>query len=575
MNCENFEKYLVEGTSKDPSEFPNDKNLLMKVMEVLSQHRLVMNRMDKNFAFLKETILLLKKNNVNTNEDYLAIMETRQANFKEIFQNVIKIKTNILGLQQQETEQLKKRILEFTEKVKQFRATFLQEAPFSYDMKASVAEIDASYDILDDFYFRLEEIKAEAKRFNDLENLFELELTKYKLLTECKNDLEKLKLMWDIIALINNSYADWMTTPWKAIDVESCQIDNDSYITLISKARDIKSLKGSPVIAEKCSNMKKILNCIASLNTDAMEGRHWNSLSKDVGAKIDYTSPTFAFEDIVKVNIHKYEPQVQELAEVALKEGKIGKDLSRIESTWQKLSFEFEPFTQGGGEMKIFKAFDVIQETLDADTVKILGLLSQGKSVEFFRERLDTMRSQLNNIDNTISVWGKVQKNWKRLVNIFLYSEDIKTQLPEASKSFEQRNGQFRDIMNEVVNINSIITEACTLERKAELDEINKAIEDCEKKLNQYLEQKKKAFPRFYFVSNQTLTDILSNGNNPELIVSEYLGDLFDGMKKCNIRHTEATLAKVCKCESMVAKDGEVVPFNGDFEPKEAVEVFL
>jgi len=125
-------------------------------------------------------------------------------------------------------------------------------------MKASITEIDGSYDILDDFYYKLEEIKAEAKRFNDLENLFELELTKYKLLTECKNDLEKLKLMWDIISLINNSYANWMTTPWKAIDVETCQVDNDGYITLISKARDIKSLKGSQVIAEKCTNMKKI-----------------------------------------------------------------------------------------------------------------------------------------------------------------------------------------------------------------------------------------------------------------------------------------------------------------------------
>jgi len=160
------------------------------------------------------------------------------------------------------------------------------------------------------------------------------------------------------------------------------------------------------------------------------------------------------------------------------------------------------------------------------------------------------------------------------LVNIFLYSEDIKTQLPEASKTFEQRNSQFRDIMNEVVNINSVIYEACTVERKAELDEISKAIEDCEKQLNQYLEQKKKAFPRFYFVSNQTLTDILSNGNNPELIVSEFLGDLFDGMKKLSIRNTEGTTAKVVKCDSMIAKDGEKIPFTSDFEPKEAVEVF-
>lgn len=573
-NCENFEKYLVEGTSKDPSEYPEDKKLLMKVMEVLSQHRLVNNRMEKNFSFLKETILLMKKNNVNTNEDFLAIMETRQANFKEIFQNVIKIKTNILGLQQQETEALKKKIKEFTIKVKTFRTRFLAEAPFNYDIKASVAEIDQSYDVLDDFNNQLEDIKAEAKSFNDLENLFELELTKYKLLTECKNDLEKLKLMWDIIAMINHSYAAWLQTPWKNIDVEANQVENDAYIGMISKQRDIKSLKGSQVIAEKCVNMKKILNCIASLNTDAMEGRHWNNLAKEVGAKIDYTSPSFCFEDIVKVNIHKYEAQVSELAEVALKEGKIGKDLARIEGTWSKELFEFESFVQGANEMKIFKPFDIVQETLDADTVKILGLLSQGKSVEFFRERLDTMRFALNNIDNTISVWGKVQKNWKRLVNIFLYSEDIKTQLPEASKTFEQRNSQFRDIMNEVVNINSVISEACTVERKAELDEISKAIEDCEKQLNQYLEQKKKAFPRFYFVSNQTLTDILSNGNNPELIVSEFLGDLFDGMKKLSIRNTEATAAKVIKCDSMIAKDGEAIPFTSDFEPKEAVEIF-
>lgn len=37
-------------------------------------------------------------------------------------------------------------------------------------------------------------------------------------------------------------------------------------------------------------------------------------------------------------------------------------------------------------------------------------------------------------------------------------------------------------------------------------------------------------FPRFYFVSNQALLDILSNGNNPEK-VGTYLGDCFDGLK--------------------------------------------
>ena len=66
--------------------------------------------------------------------------------------------------------------------------------------------------------------------------------------------------------------------------------------------------------------------------------------------------------------------------------------------------------------------------------------------------------------------------------------------------------------------------------REEVLTRLHEAIESCEKSLNDYLEQKKKAFPRFYFASNQALLDILSNGNRP-LKVAEYLGDCFDGIK--------------------------------------------
>ena len=52
------------------------------------------------------------------------------------------------------------------------------------------------------------------------------------------------------------------------------------------------------------------------------------------------------------------------------------------------------------------------------------------------------------------------------------------------------------------VHINPKIIDVCTEERRLELEEIHKAIEECEKKLNEYLEEKKKAFSRFYFVSN-------------------------------------------------------------------------
>lgn len=50
------------------------------------------------------------------------------------------------------------------------------------------------------------------------------------------------------------------------------------------------------------------------------------------------------------------------------------------------------------------------------------------------------------------------------------------------------------------------------------LEELQKELTLCEKALAEYLETKRLAFPRFYFVSSADLLDILSNGNQPQLV---------------------------------------------------------
>ena len=50
-----------------------------------------------------------------------------------------------------------------------------------------------------------------------------------------------------------------------------------------------------------------------------------------------------------------------------------------------------------------------------------------------------------------------------------------------------------------------------------------------------HLETKRLAFPRFYFVSSADLLDILSNGNQPE-VVMRHLTKLFDSMAKLKFK---------------------------------------
>lgn len=49
----------------------------------------------------------------------------------------------------------------------------------------------------------------------------------------------------------------------------------------------------------------------------------------------------------------------------------------------------------------------------------------------------------------------------------------------------------------------------------ASMEKEKKELEMCEKALNDYMESKRRAFPRFYFTSTADLLDILSNGDNP------------------------------------------------------------
>ena len=57
------------------------------------------------------------------------------------------------------------------------------------------------------------------------------------------------------------------------------------------------------------------------------------------------------------------------------------------------------------------------------------------------------------------------------------------------------------------------------------------SLERIEKKLEQYLESKRRDFPRFYFLSNDELLEILSRAGNLEMI-EQHLGKCFEALVK-------------------------------------------
>jgi dynein heavy chain len=119
------------------------------------------------------------------------------------------------------------------------------------------------------------------------------------------------------------------------------------------------------------------------------------------------------------------------------------------------------------------------------------------------------------------------------------------------------------------------VVNMCSVDGRLKLlEDFSLEIEICEKSLKEYLGEKSKIFPRFYFCSEQALLDILSNGNNPE-IVDNYVGALFDGMKNLKFIRGPGIQYPSRAAEGMISNEGEIVPFSEKFLMIGAVENYL
>lgn len=191
------------------------------------------------------------------------------------------------------------------------------------------------------------------------------------------------------------------------------------------------------------------------------------------------------------------------------------------------------------------------------------------KYIAHFLTEVTNWQKKLSQADQVISILLEVQRTWSHLESIFIGSEDIRNQLPEDSARFDGIDRDFKEICEG--NLRDLNVIACTNREGLyeKLENIQGRLSLCEKALAEYLETKRLAFPRFYFVSSADLLDILSNGNEPEKVM-KHLTKLFDSMADLKLDEKKAKTAL-----SMTAKDGEMVPFPSPCDLSGQVEVWL
>lgn len=152
-------------------------------------------------------------------------------------------------------------------------------------------------------------------------------------------------------------------------------------------------------------------------------------------------------------------------------------------------------------------------------------------------------------------VWIDVQRQWVYLEGIFSGSADIKHLLPVESARFQNINAEFLTVMKKVykspfiIDVMNIQGIQKSLERLADL--LNKI----QKALGEYLERERSSFPRFYFVGDEDLLEII--GNSKDILrIMKHLKKMFAGISTIKL---DDDLTQI---QGMASREGEEVQFS-------------
>lgn len=243
-------------------------------------------------------------------------------------------------------------------------------------------------------------------------------------------------------------------------------------------------------------------------------------------------------------------PLLGESSVNATKEFSLERALDSMEQDWKPIQFGCKSYKDTG--TSILTSVDDIQNLLDDQIVRTQAMCGS-RYVKPFEPRVKAWEKTLNDLQEIIDSWLSMQATWLYLEPIFS-SEDICKQMPSEAKRFRKVDSVFRGTMSQCEADPNAIRLAQTEGLLEKLVNAVELLSEIQKGLNEYLETKRVFFPRFFFLGNDEMLEILSETKDP-LRVQPHLVKIFEGISSLEFE-------KNLDITGMHSAEKEFIPFS-------------
>jgi len=214
-------------------------------------------------------------------------------------------------------------------------------------------------------------------------------------------------------------------------------------------------------------------------------------------------------------------------------------------------------------------------EMLENDQLVIQGMMASRYLAQFEKE-VNGWQKALFNVNEVFLLVGDIQRTWSYLEPLFIHSEEVKRELPEDASRFITIDIDTRKVLHkawDIKNVKQAFNEDGLMNK---LDGIQEQLDICKKSLADFLDGRRRQFPRYYFVSEADLLDILSNGGTPEKIL-QHISKIYLSTKTLTLSPNDENLpsGRPCATEFVSGVGSEICTFEPAVPLEGKVEIYM
>ena len=382
---------------------------------------------------------------------------------------------------------------------------------------------------------------------------------------------EEKKTMWMNLDRVAKNRESWFELNVKKLDTE--HIERELYeLNLYAAQQQAKTENEvATAIHDGLKELNDRLPVILAVGNKHLQDNHWSEILRLFdGGQLLVAKGSFTLTDLLKIGIETRLKAVEEISAKATGEASIQADLGLLVKEWSEVLLKIVPYRSFKDKFVLSDASEVF-EKLEDSLLKIQGMLGS-RFVASIRAKVESWERRLLLVQSTLEEWLYLQKQWMYLENVFS-ADDIQKQLPSEYSKFYGIDKYWKEVMFKAFKKPGVLENITSDGMLRQFTESNKQLEAIQKLLEDYLDMKRRAFPRFYFLSNDELLEIFSQTRNPQA-VQPHLRKCFDNIKAVEFSADDET-SIVAMVSADPEADREVVHFETPVAAQGPVEGWL